>query len=665
MSFLISHILFLIAVIGLLCVPGLIVLRGFFPRHTFTTLETATLSMPVSFILTTLTLLLAGHAGLLFTSTNLLLLFGAVTVALLVLSWLSKRFFKGPDVPTPAHDLFSSRQLIIIGIIVTVMIIVKATFLMHTIFPTSTDLGHHMFWANKIAATGTLPIYEKILILPDDPNNADTSSVSFTQPEGIADFIIGEHLIFAALTIVTGQSVVSAFPSLILYLAHFATIFGMFILALRLFAPLPYGKNASIIVLLFIGMLYAVTGAQVKFVSGGVIGNIFGNMLIVTFLFMLYRSLAERSARMLVLTLASGLTLVLTHHLSTFILAYVVGFTLFTFIVTQCAHLRDHVRDIFDTLRSPWVLVSIVFVLITLLWLHTPSYLNSDSISSSVGTPEKSTRVGLSVTELMQATGEARLAFGVAGLLLTLLIFSTSKRLHVWRKMWGPTHILDPYARAIIIGWGAALVLMTLYPGALKVNIISSRIATYLAFPMALCAGLFLAWCAAILLPRDNRRVPYILAVTIISLTLLFSIATGLRDSATSLVGAPKTEGALQTFHAAQYLATVTPPEQWILKDHNYITADTWMKVFIKTDYSNPLSRSFFQRYENNPDREHCTLEMITDPSSDLAQTCFAQLTIGPIVVSSEQDAGQFTSLENMMKVYENDDSTIYWRQTQ
>lgn len=99
-----------------------------------------------------------------------------------------------------------------------------------------------------------------------------------------------------------------------------------------------------------------------------------------------------------------------------------------------------------------------------------------------------------------------------------------------------------------------------------------------------------------------------------------------------------------------------------MVKDHNYITADTWIKVFFAYDYSYPLSRSFFKRYETHPDREKCTLHMISTPNTPEAQICFENLSVKTILVNTEEDASQFLTSDDFYRIYQNDEHSLFIR---
>jgi hypothetical protein len=137
----------------------------------------------------------------------------------------------------------------------------------------------------------------------------------------------------------------------------------------------------------------------------------------------------------------------------------------------------------------------------------------------------------------------------------------------------------------------------------------------------------------------------------------------GYYDNAIFLKEQTNAQEAVQTFDASRYLSLHALPEENIIKDHNYLTADVWMKVFFNNGYNYPFSRSFFKRYEDpTKPREQCTLLMISSPSSEQGQQCFFDLNTRYIVVHRETDSGQFLKLDNFWSIYQNDDIAIFYR---
>jgi hypothetical protein len=119
----------------------------------------------------------------------------------------------------------------------------------------------------------------------------------------------------------------------------------------------------------------------------------------------------------------------------------------------------------------------------------------------------------------------------------------------------------------------------------------------------------------------------------------------------------------VQTFNASSYVAKNLTEKDMVLKDHNYLTGDSWIKLFFMRDYKFPLSRGYFQRYEDptNP-RETCTLQMISNPGGATAQNCFLETGVDFIMVNPNYDSGQFHRLANFDQVYANSHITVFYK---
>jgi hypothetical protein len=142
----------------------------------------------------------------------------------------------------------------------------------------------------------------------------------------------------------------------------------------------------------------------------------------------------------------------------------------------------------------------------------------------------------------------------------------------------------------------------------------------------------------------------------------VFASGSGSFDNSQTLLAKSKAIDALQTFAASRYLADHSSSQDVILKDHNYIAADSWMKLFFLRDYSYPLSRGFFKRYEDNHNREQCTLLMISTPNTPQGEKCYNDLGVNFVVVNPHFDTAQFKKSEKFSRVYASDIVDVYKR---
>lgn len=638
-SFISSQFLFYIAITLVLFVPGYFLILATGLNKKLSSLESFVITFGFSIIIVDFLMILLGKSPFHINQFSVLvaiILFSATCYAIYL-------FFRKKDEGAEILDIMPKKSALLVVLLIFLTIFIKTIYFTDTIFPTTTDLGHHMYWTKQIVITGNLPQYEKADI---------GSDFTIGAPLPIADFIIGEHLIFAAINLLSGIDFISAFPALILFLVQIMSVLAMFILTREIFkkANPVYRDAISNIALLLIGPLYALASPQAKFVSGGVIGNTIGNLLIPLAIYFYIRALSEKKSKMLSCALFLSFGLVYTHHLSTFVFLFAAFFAVITFVVLN---FRTAISDAIKCLKlfiSPSVIAILITGIIFIFFIYTPTYLNSAAINTAVGAPSKASRMGLTFAQLKSTAGEARFAFAFAGIFL--LFFA--------RK-------IGKYRQAFIIGWVVALTLMSLKPDWLFVDIPSDRIASYIIFPIAIAAACMLAH-VFILLKDSNSKTGKIYIgssfVLIIFFSFMLFVATnGFFDNSQALNTASSTNNALQTYAASKYLAQNSTQQDVILKDHNYLSGDSWIKLFFMRGYNYPLSRGYFKRYEDETKpREQCTNLMISLPNGPEAKQCFSGTKTDFIMINPKIDAGQFTKLRDFWQIYSSDEVGIFYK---
>jgi hypothetical protein len=377
-------------------------------------------------------------------------------------------------------------------LIIALTIFTKSIYLSDAAFPTSTDLGHHSYWAKLITETERLPDYSerKIMVLPDGKE-------SLSAPQPIADFIIGEHLPLAAIALFSKSAFVSAFPVIVLFLVNMLSLLACFALAVRFgeeirtkfkdFLPIHFG----LIVLFLLGPIYALATPQAKFVSGGVVGNTFGNLFIPLILLFFLRSVREKNPIFLGISFFLTFTLAYTHHLSTLVLLFILIASILTTIVLQRKSLRSLFVSWFHLLRHPFPIVTSAACTLFFFVVALPTYIETHAIGTAIGTPTKLTRTGLAFSEILSGSGSARGSLGIAGLLLMFFFARSFKN-----------------TAGILIGWTMILLVMSLWPSLVFLDIPSNRIGSYALFPLTLMAGF-----ALLLIPEFLKKTSRSLAV--------------------------------------------------------------------------------------------------------------------------------------------------------
>jgi hypothetical protein len=648
--------------------PGWLILRIFFGnKRLLIPFETLIFSFGISFGLVDLLMILLGKLGITFNTATLSLgIIGSLVIFALV-AFLYKKFPTFSVIPAEAgiQDTgFTKHQNWLFIILIALTILIKTVYLAHAVLPTATDLGHHMYWAKLISTTGKLPFYAKQEII-----TGTNDTYQITDPQPIADFIIGEHLPFAAVNIFSGLDFFSAFPVIFLFLVNMLGLFTLIVLSLYIandlqnyFSSNEFLKNftpqnAALAVLFFFGPLYTLASPQAKFVSGGVVGNTLGNFFIPLIILAYFRAFKEKSSGFLALGFFLTFVLAYTHHLSTLVLLFVLVASLVVFIFFNFNNLKEIMSEWRKIFFAPAPILVVLFVFVFLFVVALPTYFDTHAINTAIGTPTKTTRTGLTFSQITFSAGEARVGLGLVGLvLLTILVFTFRQK--------------RDYANAFILGWGIILFVMTFAPAWLFIDIPSNRIGAYLSFPLGMLAAIAtVTFFANIFSPsfagdklKNALHIPNILLLFVSFSFFVFASGSGSFDNSQTLLAKSKAIDALQTFAASRYLADHSSSQDVILKDHNYIAADSWMKLFFLRDYSYPLSRGFFKRYEDNHNREQCTLLMISTPNTPQGEKCYNDLGVNFVVVNPRFDTAQFKKSEKFSRVYASDIVDVYKR---
>ena len=640
LDFIQSQILFYIAIALVMFLPGYFLLLAVFGKNgKLSQLERFIVSFGLSIVIVDFIAFLCSKLGI---KIN----FISSIVGILFFIWCCfvkynlKTRFKSKPVSEPLVEStnsnffdFSKNQLILIFLFLFLTVFIKTVFLAGSITPTATDMGHHLYYSKWIADNGKLTDYSDSIINPEDKGK----------------FIIGEHIVFSVIYLITNQSFFSGWPVVVLYLINLLGILTVFILTLRIFE----NKNVAILSLLFLGALFAVSAPQARYVSGGVFGNIMGNFLMPLSFYLYYRAfeflnendseVKNYSKAFLALGVLLTAGLFNTHHLTGFIFLFVLIFAVLAYVILNYGNIEVLGKKILKVVFSPQVIATLILGLIFSFIIFTPSYMKSNAVTTAVGTPTKATRTGLTLSNLKQTVGDARLALGFLGLLILLLNFKKRNLGYI-----------------LAASWAVMIFVMAVYPKILFVNIPSNRIGNYLTYPLAVLSayGFYMVF---------RKNVSGIISQNLIKsvflLTLAFVLISGISDSAQAFKKNSNAQEAVQTFSASDYLKNNTDNNDNILKDHNYLTADSWIKLFFMKDYKYPSSRTTLSRYEDTTKpREMCTYYMISSPATDEGKECFQNTGTDFIMVNLIYDSAQFRKLTSFDQVYVNDEVVVYFR---
>lgn len=651
MDFIQSQILFYFAIILVLFLPGWFLLLAFFGKNKLGMLERFVISVGLSVLISSFLMILMSRIGILFTRGSLIIALLIFTVGCFAVYKIrQKKSLAQNEIETPqrvgAFLLFdfSQKQFFFIIASLFLAVFVRTAYLQNAIPPSSTDLGHHLYWSKLFAETGKIQDYTQSDIVEKK------GVYKIDAPHSISDFIIGEHLIFSAIALISGASFISAFPILILLLINIFSLLALFILSLRLFENNPQNKNIAIFALFFSGALFAIDPPQAKFVGGGVVGNILGNLLIPLAFYFYIRFLREKEIRFLFFALFFSMGLFYTHHLSALIFLLVfAGFILLS-LVFNFRETKHIILSEKKVLFSPLIISFFLFAIAFVFFIYTPSYLKNSAVNTIVGTIKKVDHIGLSLLQFRNILGEARIALGILGVFLLLLYYKKSA---------------FKYSALLVISWAAVISLISLAPDLIKVDIPSSRAANYGIYPFALIGAFAFVFVFAKkfentqLLPLSQK----LIAGAFLTL-FIFIFVNGYDGNADYLKTNNNSQAILQTFNAGEYLASKMNKSDLLVSDHIYIPADSWIKLFFIRDYNFPVYRANLDRYENGIDKnEFCSRDMISNPGGELGRKCFADLAVDFAIVNKEMDGAQFQKLNDFWQIYSNNKINVYYRE--
>lgn len=558
MTPLIITLVFCIAITVLFLLPGFFLLRVFLEKP-LSTLPTWCLSLALGLGFLNFLMILMGKTSIHYTFTSLSIALFSAVFTLFLGSLLYRRFFlrTSPKKTSEESSLsFSHTQTGLFIILLVITVLIKTIYLSHAILPTATDLGHHMYWSKVIAESGTLPTYEKSDIVTDINGNYQIAS-----PEPIADFIIGEHLPFAAIYLFTGIDFLSAFPILFLLFINLMSTLALVVLAQSfaqdlkghfLHSRLFTRENIALATLFFFGPLYTLASPQAKFVSGGVVGNTLGNFFMPVIFYAFYRALSEKRSDFLALGMLLTFSLAYIHHLSTLMTLFVLIGVAVTSLIIRFNSFTETLRSWFELILRPKPLLVLLSACIFFFGIALPTYIETHAVGTALGTPTKTTRTGLSFYQITFSSGETRVALGLIGMFL-LAALSARKT----------------YASAFLLGWGGILSVMTFRPNLLFINIPSNRIGAYLSFPLGLLAAVaFIGFFAlAISQTKKHLLLPGFLFLIMAFSSFFFALGSGSYDNGQTLLPNSKAQSALETFTASRFLAVHTTADDVILKD--------------------------------------------------------------------------------------------------
>lgn len=658
MLLIIQDTLFFLALSVFLVLPGYALLEvlRLYKHGSFklSPLEHIALSVPVSFGLSTGITLLFDILSFPIRTYPIALVVCIVSVGLWwwgrnlakgvsqVTSKKSKKEHKTPNTSRPKVSA------VFIGLIVS-LIVVKTVFVAAHVLPDSTDLGHHMYWAKYITRAHELPDYESRQIVSDGTNH------EITDPTSISDFVIGEHIIFALVGQFSGKDFTGAFPVLVLFVVHIVTLLLLYVLTRHIVRAVSSSSDKNFSALRYVpeltlflyGLLYAIGSPQIKYVTGGVVGNTLGFMLLMAIFFCILYSVRYKNTSAMVVGFFLVMGLAYTHHLSALIFVCILLASLLMLLIFNR---KVFFTRLFPVVFSREVLISVALGIFMFFVLWTPSYIKNTAVDTVVGAQEveKIEHMGLSLAQFMYVISEGRFVFGVIGVIIVLFIRPLR------RSVGG----------ALVLGWFWVLTLITLKPDILGLSLPSGRVANYVIPVFAILSVVTISWMIVGL--KKVRVVSPSLRFVSTVLFLLFFFYGGTSDNQHYVNALTYENSHMRSVHeGARFLRSHIPKEDNIVHDHINIIGDSWIKLEFMKGYNYPFYRAHLFRYDRVTDRqEKCTLYSVTSPNSPEAIDCRDALNLRAFYVDETFDGIAFEKSDAFNRVYSNGLQSVYYNDT-
>ncbi len=530
---------------------------------------------------------------------------------------------------------------------------IRVIFYLPDSLPQDTDLGHHMYFSQLISQKEKLPVY-------------NTSEV-----------IVGEHLIFATLSKLSGVTLLSSLALIILAFYNLMAILSLSLVALLI----TNRKRVALLTLFFSGIYLAVDPPQAKFAKGGVIGNTFGNLFTILIIliiliffryFIYYLKNKTLSSNKLNFSLLSGLFSLFsvllvgsfyTHHLTTLLILFSLLFAfLFFFLFPLFLSTDRAIKKIKETsivigkiLISPRFLITLFILALIPLFIYLPFYLEDKAVSTVIGTPIKDTRIGVALSNAPGKLGLGRLILAIIG--ITLSFFYLFRQIIRRKRLRNNTNLILWFL--IFVSWFFPLFVLSFYPQFFYIDLPSQRIINYLIFPLIL----FAASGAHFVYSLIEKKTSSLIRRTILILIVGLLLWDGTADFRSIYASQDQFQATVELFHASAYLAKNTSEDDVILKDHRSLTGDSWIKFFFLRGYDYFLSRTYDYKYNDvtskNP-LDPCPREMITVPESSWSQKCYGQTQTNYVILKPQGDEYLFWKDLDFRAVYLNNDVAIF-----
>lgn len=639
LSFILQNIIFFAVSAIVMVVPGSVILHFLCKKQRISFLEYSIFAVGISFSLALFQALFLDVLGVTIDILSLSLLYG-VWVIIFVFLIRKKTFFQKKE----------TRSLSLAFVILfTIFLLLKGVYISQNAVPISTDLGHHMYWSNFIVEKGEIPLYQEreILMAP-----SDSQSHTISQPFGISDLIEGEHIIFAFIALLSQVSLLSFAPLFLLFFIHIFTALGVYAFTRKIFNSSPFGEKIALGAFVLFGLLFGIDSPQMRYIIGGVVGNTFGNFLIIIIFLSLLIAVTKKSSLFMALSIFFMLTLAYTHHLS--MLLFTISFLgiVFLFLIVER---KFFWQEIFPLLYSRYVIGVILGSILIFFFVWTPAYILNSGVETIVAdSQQKAEHMGITLQAYMQALGSERVLFGLLGFFLMFIFLLARKILHVKNQK----EINSFLAYIFLLGWFFPLGCIVFFPEIFHISLPTIRTANYTIIPLCISASFFFFWLVNHLVKQSHNKV---VLMSTLSLLLIVFFSMGWKDNVFFFEKKGYAQ-AKELHRVASYMGEhYRESEKTVMYDHINILGGSWIKLYFMRDYNYPFYRAHLFRYDRISDKqERCTLDVFTYPETVEAEKCFRDLHIELLAVYESKDGKKFRERDDFVRVYAGNEISLY-----
>lgn len=498
-----------------------------------------------------------------------------------------------------------TKNYFILAISLLLIVLIRVPVYLSHPLPYTTDLSHHIYYAKHIIENGSLPKYSK------------------------SEFVLLEHITLSLSPLLVGTDVLGISSFVILYILNFFS--GITIFRLTFHATKSF--STSLISLLLSSCFFLYTSFNLRFVLGGVVGNLLGNFFIPSFILLLILFFEKKYYHLLPIIIINLICIITAHTLSTVIIFWVTTIALLFYFIINRANFLCIVKELFRK-YTKYLLFSIICTFIFLLYV--PDYFSDKRAMERISIPQMSilTPKGSffsTLTENNYLREIPKKIYIISFLGLASYFFSRPK---------------TKFSKFIFVTWPLIPLGYTVFPNAFPIRIPPHRAINYAFSPLMLSTALFCSFFSN----KSKKLIVFFL--------LILSIIVNMNTSVLEIKSIANNKKVMEeNKEAFVFLSKIIKPNENVFTDHTSDNlADQAIKNYI--DNSNKVwDRAFLFRYEEGMPWD--TWNMMEDPKNYL--NLYREKNIKYVVVPNQKTyTERFEKTNAVNKIFENETVQIF-----